>query len=200
MSTTSSSSSTSIPPLFNPAEFRFTVVDRDEYAEPSSISIEPIVQNPDFEADTHKRFNKKERKQRVEILQKIQQELMTIYMTPIWKERSRAAREECEKGVQDEMKRLRGMDKEMERMKKQHEKRKREIERLEKELEEEAKPKKGLKGEDKKVSSIKESGGPVRVGEGRREKEVYMALSATFFILALFPDLRTLLLQILFQH
>jgi len=116
MSTTSSSSSssTSILLLFNPTEFHCTVTDRDEYAEPSSISIEPIIQNPDFEADIHKRFNKKERKQRVEILQKIQQELMTIYMTPIWTERSKIVREECEKGVRDEMERLRGMDKEIE--------------------------------------------------------------------------------------
>ena len=129
---------------------------------------------------------------------------MTIYMTPIWKERSRAAREECEKGVRDEIESLRWKDKEIERMKKEHEKRKREIEMLEKELEEEAKPKKGLKdvGVDEKVSDIKKSGGPVRVGERIKEKEVYgyMALSATFFILAVFPDLRTLLLRILFQH
>ena len=164
--------------------------------------MEPIIQNPDFEADTHKRFNKKERKQRDEILQKIQLELMTIYMTPIWKERSKMVREECEKGVRDEMERLRGMDKEIEQRKREFEKRKREIERLEKELEEEANPKKGLKGEDKKVPDIKKSDGPVGDGQRIKEKEVYgyMALSATFFILALFPDLRTLLLQILFQH
>ena len=123
-------------------------------------------------------------------------------MTPIWKERSRAVREECDKGVREEIERLRWKDKEIERMKKEHEKRKREIEMLEKELEQETKPKKGLKEEDKKVSSIKKSGGPVRVGEWIREKEVYgyMALSTTFFLLALFPNLRTLLLQMLFQH
>jgi len=111
-------------------------------------------------------------------------------------------REECEKGVRDEMERLRGMDKEIEQRKREFEKRKREIERLEKELEEEAKPKKGLNGEDKKVPDIKKSAGPVGDGQRIKEKEVYgyMALSATFFILALFPDLRTLLLQILFQH
>jgi len=48
-----------------------------------------------------------------------------------------------------------------------------------------------LKEDDEKVPDIKKSAGPVGDRQRIKEKEVYgyMALSTTFFILALFPDL-----------
>lgn len=122
---------------------------------------------------------------------------MTIYMTPVMKNRSKLVREHCERDVLEELKRLERQDRVLEEQRREYERKVAEIEKLERELEEASKPQEPKGEEEAKVEDMDRE----RVKKWVQENMVYgyMALCAVFFLLALFPDLRDLLTKLLLQ-